>query len=463
MTLESRLATLGTLLEERAERHGVVGAALAVGQGDELFEAVTGVVNRNTGVEVTPDSVFQIGSITKLFTTTLVMQLVDEGRVELDAPVRRYLPEFRVADPEATDGITVANLLCHTSGIDGDFFDDTGRGDDCIERYVLACSALPQLHPPGEMLSYCNAGFAIAGRIVEKLRGRPWHEVIAERIFAPLGLFAMGTEAEQAILHRAAVGHMALGKDRTQVVVPIWRLSRSNAPAGGTPFARARELIGFARMHLRGGMALDGSAMLSPESVQRMQELRIALPPHADADGWGLGWMLFDWSGERVIGHDGLTIGQSSFLRVHPASGVAVSLLTTGGDAKSLYREVFQEVLQTLCRISLKPASEQSPTVDVPLARYAGRYQRLSTGYEVSSEDGTLVLVASGRRPPMSLLPPVRSPLRAIAADAFVVEQPDALVASPILFSHFDEEGRPGYLHAGLRAAPRLDRGRGSR
>ena len=73
--------------------------------------------------------------------------------------MRSYLPEFQVADPRATVEITVAQLLSHTSGIDGDFFLDTGSGDDCVERYVLACAALPQLHPPGEMLSYCNAGF----------------------------------------------------------------------------------------------------------------------------------------------------------------------------------------------------------------------------------------------------------------------------------------------------------------
>lgn len=460
MTVESRLPTLGGLLEDRAAKHGVVGAALAVGRGDEIFETATGVVNRNTGVEVTADSVFQIGSITKLFTTTLIMQLVDEGSVELDAPVKRYLPEFQVADPKATEEITLADLLCHSSGIDGDFFQDTGRGDDCVERYVLACAALPQLHPPGKMLSYCNAGFMIAGRIIEKLRGRPWHEVIGERIFAPMGLFTMGTEAEQAILHRAAVGHMGLGEDGAQTVIPIWRLARSNAPAGATPFARARDLIVFARLHLQGGKASDGTAILSPESVRRMQERRIVLPTYAEADGWGLGWMLFDWSGERLIGHDGSTIGQASFLRVHPASGVGVSLLTTGGDAKSLYREVFQEVLEALCGVSLRPAPELSASVDVPLARYAGRYQRLATGYEVSVEDGALLLNAAGRRPPMSLLPPARSALRAIAPDAFVVEQPSALVSSPILFSHFDENGCPGYLHAGLRAAPRFDHGR---
>jgi CubicO group peptidase (beta-lactamase class C family) len=462
MTLESQLAGVRALLEDRAAEHGVVGAALAVGRGDEDFEAVTGVVNRNTGVEVTADSVFQIGSITKLFTTTLIMQLVDEGAIELEAPVKRYLPEFLVADPEATEKITLADLLCHTSGIDGDFFQDTGRGDDCVERYLLACAALPQLHTPGEMLSYCNAGFTIAGRIIERLRGKPWHQVIAERLFAPLGLFSMGTEAEQAILHRAAVGHMGLGEEGAQVVIPIWCLARSNAPAGATPFARARDLLVFARMHLEKGRSSIGTSVLSEQSVRRMQERRIALPPHADADGWGLGWMLFDWSGERLIGHDGSTIGQASFFRVHPPSGVGVSLLTTGGEAKSLYREVFQEVLETLCGISLKPPPERAATVEVPLASYVGRYQRLSVGYELGVEDGALVLAAAGRRPPMSLLPPGRSELRAIAPDAFVVEKQNALLTSPILFSHFDEGGRPGYLHAGFRAAPRIHHGRGN-
>jgi CubicO group peptidase (beta-lactamase class C family) len=459
MTLESRLAALGPLLQDRAAKHGVVGAALAVGQGAQIFEATTGVVNRNTGVEVTADSVFQIGSITKLFTTTLVMQLADEGRLELDAPVQRYLPEFQVADAEATEQITVAQLLSHTSGIDGDFFLDTGNGDDCVERYVLACAALPQLHRPGEMLSYCNAGFVVAGRIVEKLRGKPWHLVIAERIFAPLGLFAMGTEPEQAILQRAAVGHMVFANDGVQQVIPVWRLSRSNAPAGATPFARARDLVAFARLHLEGGRSSDGTAILSAASVHRMQERRIDLPQHASVDGWGLGWMLFDWSGESVIGHDGSTLGQASFLRVHPASGVAVSLLTTGGNAELLYRDVFEEALGTLCGVSLKPPAEESPTVEAPLPSYEGCYQRLSTRYDVVLDDGRLMLTATGLKPPMSFLPAARGPLRAIAPDAFVVEHPSPLLRSPILFSQFDEGGRPGYLNSGLRASPRTSHG----
>src|SRR6516162_2665502 len=190
------------LLHDAAKRCQVPGAALAVLHGEAVFEAATGVVNMQSGVETTTDSVFEIGSITKLWTTTLLMQLVDEGRVELDAPVRRYLPEFALADLAAAEAITVRMLLTHTSGIDGDFFQSTGRGDDAVERYVLACAALPQLHPPGAGWSYCNAGFVLAGRIVEKLRGCTWDEALRRHLLAPLGTEGMGTLPEQALRFR---------------------------------------------------------------------------------------------------------------------------------------------------------------------------------------------------------------------------------------------------------------------
>src|SRR5512140_3520813 len=136
--LASRLDSLAGTFTEAAQRYRVPGASLAVALGDEQVELATGVLNAVTGVETTTDSVFQIGSITKLFTTTLIMQLVDEGRVTLDEPVRSYLPELSFADSVATESVTLRHLLTHTSGIDGDFFLDTGRGDDCIERYILA-------------------------------------------------------------------------------------------------------------------------------------------------------------------------------------------------------------------------------------------------------------------------------------------------------------------------------------
>jgi CubicO group peptidase (beta-lactamase class C family) len=125
--------------------HKVPGAAIAVLVDGEIVDFAAGVLSKATGVEATTDSVFQIGSITKLWTTTLAMQLVDEGRLDLDAPVRRYVPEFALSDDSAAAAITVRQLMCHTSGFEGDLFTDTGTGDDCVERYVATLHDTAQL------------------------------------------------------------------------------------------------------------------------------------------------------------------------------------------------------------------------------------------------------------------------------------------------------------------------------
>src|SRR3954468_3407125 len=192
------------------EKYDVPAAAVAVLAGGEVVDDAAGILHKGTGVEATADSVFQIGSITKLWTSTLVMQLVDEGKVELDEPVRTYLPEFRIADEQAAAQITVRQLLNHTSGFEGDIFTDTGTGDDCIEKYLGVLTEVPQLFPPGELFSYNNAGFCVLGRLVEVLRESTYHECLKERIFAPLGLTHAATGPYDAILHRAAVGHIEL-------------------------------------------------------------------------------------------------------------------------------------------------------------------------------------------------------------------------------------------------------------
>src|SRR4051795_7248137 len=214
-----------------ADKHGVPGATLAILDGDEVGEAAYGVLNIRTGVEVTPDALFQIGSITKVWTATLVMQLVDEGKLDLDAPVVTYLPDFKVADAEVTRTVTTRHLLAHTSGIDGDMFLDTGRGDDCVERYVAACADLGQNHTLGATMSYCNSGYVVLGRLVEVLRGKSWDEVLRERMFAPLGLTSAGTLPEEALLHRAATGHVQPPGEQQQVA-PVWGIFRSAGPAG---------------------------------------------------------------------------------------------------------------------------------------------------------------------------------------------------------------------------------------
>jgi CubicO group peptidase (beta-lactamase class C family) len=287
---------LGDRFSRLLDEHQVPGAAIGVYANGEVIDQAAGVLSLGTGVEATADSVFQVGSITKTWTATLIMQLADERLLDIDEKVRTYLPGFRVADETASAEITIRQLLCHTAGFEGDIFTDTGNGDDCVEKYAEALRPVRQLFPPGEMFSYNNAGFCMLGRVVEVLCGKPFNVCLRERLFAPLGL-------------------------------------TSGSPAGSMLSMRPRDLLTFARMHMAGGVAADGTRLLSEASVRAMREQQVTLPPIAlHGTGWGLGWDIFGWPGGTVIGHDGGTIGQTAYLRMVPDQDVAIALLTNGGN-----------------------------------------------------------------------------------------------------------------------------------
>ncbi|HWO61598.1 MAG TPA: serine hydrolase domain-containing protein [Umezawaea sp.] len=357
-------------------KHGVPGAAWAVLKGDQVVDGAAGLLSRSTGVEATVDSVFQIGSITKLWTSTLVMQLVDEGAVELDAPVRRYLPEFRIADEGAAERITVRHLLNHTAGFEGDIFVDTGFGDDCVEKYVATLHDVPQLFPPGERFSYNNAGYCVLGRLVEVLRGKPFDSCLREHLIAPLGLTHAATDAYQAIMFRAAVGHVEEEPGAGYVPAPMWAMARSNAPAGSMLAMRPRDLVAFARMHLDDGKAADGTQVLAPGTAARMHGREVDLPELGlMGTSWGLGFERFDTPDGTIIGHDGNTIGQAAFLRIVPEAGLVVALLTNGGDAAALHHDVVGHALDALSDVAL-PALPVPPAEpeSIDAERFTGTY-----------------------------------------------------------------------------------------
>ena len=214
--------------------HKVPGAAIGVYAGGEVFDFASGVLSHATGVEATADSVFQIGSITKTWTATLVMQLADEGLLDLDATVVRYLPDFGLADSEAARTMTVRQLLSHTAGFEGDIFTDTGWNDDCVEKYVATSEDRPPAVPAGRDVLLQqrrllrpragHRGAARASRSTQALR---------EHLFAPLGLTHAATDANSAILFRAAVGHLPNpDADGLPVPAPMWSLAKSNGRPG---------------------------------------------------------------------------------------------------------------------------------------------------------------------------------------------------------------------------------------
>ena len=381
-------------------KHGVPGAQLGILRydadgADELVVATHGLLNIDSKQPVTADSIFQIGSITKVWTATVVMQLVDEGLAELDAPVVEVLPELRLADPDVTKQVTLRHLLTHTSGIDGDVFTDTGRGDDCIERYVELLGEQTQNHPLGATWSYCNAGFSVLGRVIEKLTGKTWDEALRERLFTPLQMEHAITLPEEALLHAAAVGHVT--QDGVKSVAPVWQLPRSIGPAGLVT-ANAADVLAFARLHLTGGVGPDGTRLLSEESATAMADHQADLPDkYSLGDSWGLGWIRFGWDGRRVYGHDGNTIGQAAFLRVLPELcnrwGLAVTMLTNNDGSRDLYEELYREIFAELAGVEMpRPLTPPQPPLEDPagaIAPYVGRYERAGVNMDVfAGEDG---------------------------------------------------------------------------
>ena len=133
-------------------------------------------------------TLYQIGSITKTFVALAIVQLVEAGKLDLNAPVRTYLPDLRTKTPEVAANVTVRHLLTHTAGWDGDLFHDTGSGEDALTRYAKVLAEQPQILPLETAVSYNNASFSLAGHLIEQVTGQPFETVIKERIFAPLGM-----------------------------------------------------------------------------------------------------------------------------------------------------------------------------------------------------------------------------------------------------------------------------------
>ncbi|MFC7307119.1 serine hydrolase domain-containing protein [Streptomyces monticola] len=455
----STLDELSALIQERLPgllaEHRVPAAAVAVYAHGEVADCAAGTLSGSTGVEATRDSLFQIGSITKVWTATLAMQLVDEGKLDLDDPVCRCLPEFAVADRDAARRITVRQLLCHTAGFEGDIFTDTGKGDDCVEKFVATLGDVPQLFAPGQMFSYNNAAYCVLGRIIEVLRDKPYDDCLREHLFTPLGLAHAANGPYEAILHRAAVGHLTPAPGADPQPAPVWALARSNAPAGSMLSTSARDLLAFARLHLDQGKGPDGAAVLSAGSAAAMQRRQVELPYLGIlGDAWGLGWEIFDWDGRTVIGHDGGTIGQSAFLRVVPDRQVAVAVLTNGGSPLPLYTEIVGRVLRELADVTMPPlpapgAGRERTAVDA--SRYVGAYSSCVADVVVTQDPEGRVWVERTPKGELAALmgAPEKTELVAMRGDTLLTATPKDGMYLPHAFVGDDGEGRALYVHTG--------------
>ena len=452
-TLNDVQAWIDDALPGLLEKYDVPAAAWAVLKDDTVVDGAAGILNRATGVEATADSLFQIGSITKLWTATLVMQLVDEGAVDLDATVRTYVPDFRIGDEAAAAAITVRMLLTHTAGFEGDIFTDTGVGDDCVEKYLGVLHDVPQLFAPGEQFSYNNAGYCVLGRLVEVLREKPYDDCLREHLFAPLGLTHAAAGPYEAIMFRSAMGHVENEPGAGYEPAPVWSFARSNSPAGSQLSMRPRDLIEFARMHMRDGRTADGTQVLAPGTAARMHAKAVELPDLGlMGTSWGLGFERFDTADGEIIGHDGSTIGQNAFLRIVTDSGVAVALLTNGGDVLSLYQELYDHVLGELTETLLPPLPV--PPTDPPRIdahRYVGTYSAQVFDLNVSQDQDGRIWIETVPKGLFEELgeQPERKELVHYQDDSLIPAQAERGMHMPHAFLGDDGDGHALYLHIG--------------
>jgi CubicO group peptidase (beta-lactamase class C family) len=395
-------------VEAAMGRHVVPGVALGVLHDGRAETAGFGVTNAEHPLPVDADTLFLIASNTKTFTGAAILRLVERGRLDLDAPLRGYLPELRLADPDARAGVTLRHTLQHTAGWAGDLVPDTGRGDDALARMVELMAENPQLTPLGSVWSYNNAAFCLAGRAIEVATGQTYETALRELILDPLGMARSFFFADEAIAHRVAAGHNIVGG--VPRIVRPWHFSRSMNAAGGL-ISSLNDMLRWARFQLGDGTAEDGTRLLRAETL-RMAQSPLA-PAFGMADAIGLPWMVSDLGGTRVVAHGGWAPGQMSSTRLVPGRGFGVVVLTNSDHGARLHGEVTGAALRLYLGLEAAEPRHVEPPSE-RLTECAGPYSAPFGDLELRADRGGLRLAVRAQRwigpsePTRDLPPPTR-------------------------------------------------------
>ena len=358
-------------LEDEMTRLHVPGVSIGIIHGDDELILTRGVTSVEHPLEVDETTLFQIGSRTKTFTATALMRQVEAGKLDLDAPLVSYLPNFALAVPEYTDRVTPRHLLTHVGGWLGDYLlvsPVPGRGEDAIGRVVDAVVEAPCLTPPGEVFSYNNTAFSIAGRLLEILAGEVYEDAIQKLILDPLEMNHSFFFSDQAIAERVASGHII--RDGNPTVARPWGISRCSHPAGAL-ISDVRDQLKYARFHMGDGAAPSGERILSAETMADMQSKHTGASGLADAIG--LSWLLRDVGGVRAVSHSGGMNGQISAFTLVPPRTFAISIMSNADKGAVLCKKVEGWVLERV--LGLKDIPPEPITLSAEqLDEYAGTY-----------------------------------------------------------------------------------------
>jgi len=294
---ETDFAAIDAYITEQMNALGIPGMALGIVQDGQIAHLGGYGVADSSGRAVTPQTPFYLASVTKSFTALAVMQLVEAGKIDLDAPVQTYLPWFELADKDASAKITVRNLLNHTSGIstkDGDRF-WTSRQD--LEEHVRGLTEIRLTRPVGTTWQYSNLNYSIAGLIVEKVSGQSYADYITQHIFKPLDMRHSYTSHEPALADGLATGHhyMFGHAFEREYAFPI-----PGVPGGGL-IASIEDMTHYTIAQLSEGRYGDTSIL----SAQGIAELHAPAISTGGDEQYAMGWNVATLDGIPLVLHTG--------------------------------------------------------------------------------------------------------------------------------------------------------------
>ena len=380
-TTDLKFVTITRLIRREMKRLQVPGVAIGIYHKGNEYAAGFGVTSVEHPLPVTVDTLFQTGSISKTFTGTVIMMLVEQGRVDLDAPVKRYIQDFMVKDKRVTEKVTVRQLLTHMGGWVGDYFNDFGNGDEALAKMVKDIATLPQVQPLGTIWSYNNTGFNVASRIIEVITEKPYEQAVQEMLLDPIGLdMTFFYPSDILFTHRFVVGHQK-GKGDVKVARP-WAIGRAGNGVGGV-VSTVHDLLQYARFHMSSGK----KRVITGKSLKAMRV------PQADAGarGWmGITWFIRQVGDVTVYAHGGATLGQQAYFFFIPEEDFACAILTNSDDGGIITSGVFSKAM----KLYFNAEAVLPKPMDVlsrELQEYTGRYQIGTECFDLKVRDGYLV------------------------------------------------------------------------
>jgi CubicO group peptidase (beta-lactamase class C family) len=451
---QENLESLRAKIRAGMKKYKIPGVSLGLvhrGKTHLICEGITSIANPQP---VTPETLFQIGSTTKTMTGTVIMQLVEQGKLELDAPVRKYLPGLKLADANVAKRITVRQLLNHTGGFSGDIFDDTGNGDDALEKYMALLTKTPQVTPLGQVWHYNNAALCIAGRVIEAISQKTYEQTVREIMLEPLEMTQSFFFHNEVMTERFAVGHNTNEKNKVQVAKP-WGLPRSMYSAGGLN-SSLNDQLKYAKFHLG-----NGQPLFSSETLRKMHTPTV--PAWLGAD-FAVTWFvpeLRNASGEteRILQHGGSTNGQQSAFWLSPKHNFGCTILTNHDSGLILNEQLNAWILEHMLGLKA-PAVQEIQVSQKELKALVGMY---STGDGSGSielkftKNKLMARAISNDAPevtttPQPQIPPF--PLRSVRdprRDTDLLEATEGLYKGTKIELLRDASGQVSYLRSGGR------------